>query len=245
MLRREWIPRWSERLGRNMRLVVWGHYGRPVLGFPSGDQPEEEEWEYEKYHAIDALSDALDRGDLKLYTVMSADRNGLLNACLSPTERALSQRLYDEYIRWEVIPFIHEHCTKDPRITTIGPAMGAYHALNTLLKHPDVVRACCALSGTFDQRIHMGNEYPNDFYFNNPPDYFPNIDQDEILRDLHRSRVRFVTSTNEDAKPSYAMNKLLVMKGIDSLVDNWGLAGGKQWGYWAAQMRKFLIEEPI
>ena len=123
--------------------------------------------------------------------------------------------------------------------------MGAYHALNTLLKHPDVVNVCCALSGTFDQRIHMDGEDTDDFYFNNPPALPPHIDDHQILRHLRRCRVRLVTSCNEDAGPSYAINDLLADKGVDSQVDNWGLEGGKQWGYWTAQMRKFLVDQPL
>jgi esterase/lipase superfamily enzyme len=241
---RDYKDWWSERLGQNMRLVVWGHRGRPVLAFPSGyETDQQEEWEYEA-SAISAVADALTRDELKIYTVTSVDRQGFLNRSVSPAERALKQRLYDEYIRWEVIPFIRED-TKDVPITTIGPAMGAYHALNSLLKHPDVIRGCCALSGTFDVRIHMDGHYNDDFYFNNPPDYLPNIHDPHILRHLRRCRVRLVTSSNEDAQPSYVMNDLMVAKGIDSCVDNWGLEGGSHWDAWARQLRKFLVDDPV
>ena len=54
---------------------------------------------------------------------------------------------------------------------TMGASLGGYHAANTLLKHPDVVKRCFALSGVYDMKRFMLGDYDDNFYFNNPVDY--------------------------------------------------------------------------
>jgi esterase/lipase superfamily enzyme len=55
---------------------------------------------------------------------------------------------YDRYIVEEVIPFIHHHCQSPAeRVMANGCSMGAYHAVNFFLKHPDVFEGTIALSG--------------------------------------------------------------------------------------------------
>ena len=56
-----------------------------------------------------------------------------------------------DYVASEVFPFIDSVCqTPGIPITTYGASLGAYHAANTLFKHPDHVKRCYALSGVYD-----------------------------------------------------------------------------------------------
>ncbi len=82
--------------------------------------------------------------------------------------------MYDAYVAEEVVPFVHSHCqTPGIGITTTGASFGAYHAVNSLLKHPQVFRRCLGLSGVYDLRRFMDGDYDDNFYFNNPVDYVP------------------------------------------------------------------------
>ena len=52
--------RWySHRLGREMGVVVYGHYGLPVLAFPTSGGAE---WELENMGLIPALAPYVDAG---------------------------------------------------------------------------------------------------------------------------------------------------------------------------------------
>ena len=53
--------------------------------------------------------------------------------------------------------------------------MGAYHALNFFLQHPDVFNKVVALSGVYDARFFVG-EFGGDeaIYKNSPSDYIWN-----------------------------------------------------------------------
>ena len=63
----EVLTRWySHRLGREMGVVVHGHYGPPMIAFPTtgGD-----EWEYERQGVIGAMAGAIDAGRVKVFCV--------------------------------------------------------------------------------------------------------------------------------------------------------------------------------
>src|SRR6185436_15723909 len=101
---------------------------------------------------------------------------------------------YDDYVRQEVVPFIHNHCSSPGlALTTTGASFGAYHAANTLLKHPDVFRRCLALSGVFDVRKFMDGDYDDNFYFNNPVDYVANLGDGWYVHHLHQCNDRLAT----------------------------------------------------
>lgn len=58
---------------------------------------------------------------------------------------------------------------------TTGCSMGAYHALNFFLQHPDVFTKVIALSGVYDARFFVGDYYNDDaIYQNSPVDYIWN-----------------------------------------------------------------------
>ena len=83
-----------------------------------------------------------------------------------PRHRSYMQAMYDAYIAFEVVPFIYDHCrTHGVAISTSGSSFGAYHAANTLFKHPTRVRRCLALSGVYDLRSFMDGHFDDNFYF--------------------------------------------------------------------------------
>ena len=54
---------YSNRLEREVRVVRWGDYGRPVLVFPTAGGDAEE---VERFHLVGACADLLDAGRVKL-----------------------------------------------------------------------------------------------------------------------------------------------------------------------------------
>ena len=51
-------------------VLAYGHWGRPVLAFPSEQGPA---WQYEERGMVDAIAPLLDAGRVKLYCVDSYD----------------------------------------------------------------------------------------------------------------------------------------------------------------------------
>ena len=91
--------------------------------------------------------------------------------------------MYDAYVAEEVVPFVHSHC-QSPGIAHHhdGASFGAYHAVNSLLKHPQLFRRCLGLSGVYDLRRFMDGDYDDNFYFNNPVDYVASLQRPLVPR---------------------------------------------------------------
>ena len=149
---------------------VYGHWGPPMIAFPTSGG---DEWEYERQGLIGAIASAIDAGRVKVFCVNTNNGDSFVNDGAHPRHRSWMQA----HVRR-----IHRpggrcrSCAATARATasaiwTMGASLGGYHAANTLLKHPDIVKRCFALSGVYDMKRFMGGDYDDNFYFNNPVDY--------------------------------------------------------------------------
>ncbi len=197
-MQRESHQWYTGRLGRAMGLRVYGHWGMPLLAFPTSGG---DEWEMEGQGMVAALAEFIDGGRIKLFCVGSNGDQSFYNKRAHPFHRSWMQRQWDDYIRREVIPFIHSHCNGLPAIATMGASLGAYHAANTLFKHPDAVRVCFAMSGLYDLRTFMDGFSDDNFYFNNPIDYIGGMTDPWQIGQISSARVHIATGTGPFEHP--------------------------------------------
>jgi esterase/lipase superfamily enzyme len=223
-----------------MGIRVYGHYGAPILVFPTSGGDEHE---YEGQSMIAALAHHIDGGRVKLYCVNSVNNESWYDKQAHPRHRSYVQAMYDAYIASEVVPFIYDDC-RSPGIgiTTTGASFGAYHAANSLFKHPDLFRRCLALSGVYDVRRFMDGDYDDNCYFNNPVDYVAGLSDPWYLHHLAQDDIRLVTGCGpwEDSGPTYRMSEVLRSRGINHAVDDWGQEGGHDWPFWKRQMDEYV-----
>src|SRR5437764_14230168 len=100
-----------------------------------------------------ALGYFIDGGKIKLYALDPFNGLSFYNKGAHPFHRSYLQAMFDSYLREEVVPFIWNNCqTQGIAISTMGASFGAYHAANSLFKHPDVIKRCFAMSGVYDLR---------------------------------------------------------------------------------------------
>ena len=106
-MKREYHRWYSHRLGMEMGVVVYGHWGPPLLGFPTsaGD-----EWELEGQGLIGSLAPLIDAGRVKFFSVNSVNSAGFYNKGAHPFHRSYVQAQFDAYMREEVVPFIWDNC---------------------------------------------------------------------------------------------------------------------------------------
>jgi esterase/lipase superfamily enzyme len=223
-----------------MGIQVYGHYGSPLLVFPTSGG---DEYEYANQGMVEALGHHIDAGRVKLFCVNSVNNESWYDKRAHPRHRSYVQAMYDAYITEEVVPFVYDHCrTPGVAITTTGASFGAYHAANTLFKHPAQFRRCLALSGVYDLRRFMDGDYDDNFYFNNPVDYLGGLSDAWYLAHLNQDDIRLVTGNGsfEDAGPTYRLSEVLHSRGINHSVDNWGSEGGHDWPYWKRQMNEYI-----
>lgn len=233
--------RWrTPLLDKEMSIRVYGHYGQPVLVFPTSGGDERE---FEGQGMVEALAHHIAAGRVKFFCVNSVNNESWYNKQIHPAERARIQVLYDSYISTEVVPFIEAHCkTRGIHVTTTGASFGAYHAANTLFKHPRQIGRCLALSGVYDLRSFVDGHSDENFYFNNPVDYVANLKDWNILQHLHQCDIRLVTGCGpyEDSAPSRRMAEILASRGIPHHLDDWREDGGHDWPFWKKQLDIYI-----
>ena len=230
----------SPRLGYEMGITVFGHWGPPLLAFPTS---QGDEWEIHGQGLIGALAEFIEGGRVKIFCVGSNNNESFMNRRAHPSHRSWRQRMYDEYIRNEVFPFIQSHCQSgDIAISTVGASLGAFHAANTLFRYPHIVKRCYGLSGIYDMRDRMDGGYDDNFYFHNPVDYLSNLSDPWFFEQYATCEIRLVTGNGPWEQPqfTYQLSAILAGKGIRHHLDDWGPNGGHDWPYWKAQMREYL-----
>jgi esterase/lipase superfamily enzyme len=239
-MKREYHRWHSPRLGLDMGVVVYGHWGPPLVGFPTsaGD-----EWELEHQGLIDSLADFIDAGKIKFFSVNSINGLSFYNRAAHPFHRSYVQSVFDSYLRNEVVPFIFDNCKATwIAISTMGASFGAYHAANSLFKHPDVIKRCIAMSGVYDLKNFMDGQYDDNFYFNNPIDYLANQSDPWFYDNVANCDIHISTGCGpwEKSGPSYYLSEILNRKNVRHSLDDWGHMGGHDWPYWKHQMREYL-----
>src|SRR6185503_12104388 len=105
---------------------------------------------------IDSIAHHIDSGRVKVFSINSINRDSWMNDHVHPGHSAWLQRLYDLYISEEVVPFIQHHCnTPGMRLAATGASFGAFHAANTVFKHPDQFHTLIGMSGFYDLRNYF------------------------------------------------------------------------------------------
>ena len=233
------IDRWmSPNLGREMPVVRYGESGAPLLFFPTAAA---DYLEYERFRLIDAISRYIDAGLIRAYSIDSINKDAWLNEEVAPPERAHRQVLYDRYVRDELIPFIRSECG-DQGVVTTGASFGAFHAMNTQCKHPDVVSGTIAMSGCYDIRSSCDGYHDENVYYNNPIEFVANLSDGRILDDLRGARITIVTGQGDYENPEYskAMAAVLESKGVSVHLDLWGHDVKHDWPWWNRMLEHFI-----
>ncbi|HEV8563039.1 MAG TPA: alpha/beta hydrolase-fold protein [Actinophytocola sp.] len=227
------------------RVLVHGHWGRPVLMFPSeaGNAHDAE-----SNGLVSAAGDLLTAGRVKLYCVDSYDSASWSASHLPVEERAREHERYEDWIVHTVAKYIVDDCGGgDVEIATAGCSMGAYHALNIALRHADTFVLALCFSGNYDTTSWRGwGEHGMSTYFNNPVSYVPNLHGSHLEWLRSRLSVLLVCGQGqwEDTTGSLESTKwmaaLLRDKGIRCELDLWGHDVPHDWPSWRRQWAHHL-----
>ncbi len=236
------VERWySPRVEQNVQLARWGHFGAPVLLFPTAGGDAEE---VERFHLIGALQPLLEAGRIKVYSIDSVAGRAWISNKHSGEYCSRLQNLFDAYIYQEVTPAIRRDCRSDSiEIITAGASIGAFNAAASVCRHPDVFKLAIAMSGTFDLSKYLNGRLNQDFYFSSPLHFLPNL-EGPIL-DLLRTRLILLPSGEgdyEDIGESWRLAGVLGAKGIPNRVDSWGKGYRHDWTTWREMLPKYLGE---
>ncbi len=236
------ITRWhSPRLERGVQLVRWGHYGTPVLLYPTAGGDAEE---VERFHLIGAIGDLIGSGRIKVYSTNSVAGKAWVSGEHSPEYCSLLQNRFDAFVYREVVPAIRADCrSNDIEIIATGASIGAFNAVATICRHPDVFRLAIAMSGTYDLSNYLEGRFNDDFYFSSPLHFLPQL-QGELLELLRRRMILLPSGEGdyENIGESWRVANLLGAKGIPNRVDPWGPGYRHDWDTWREMLPRYLGE---
>jgi esterase/lipase superfamily enzyme len=235
---REYHKWFSPALNRDMELLVFGHAGLPFIVFPTSMGTF---FEYESRGMISAVAHSYEHGRMQAFCVSSVDAESWYNKHVHPRDRVMRYIQYQNCIMQDVVPFIRSKNGSD-RIGTTGCSFGGYHAMNLALKHPDVITDCVSMGGAYDIHQFLDGYYDDNCYFNCPPDFLPNL-QDQWFLNYYRARRTYVLATGEHdicLGENQRLDRIMHDKGIPHWLDIWGNGTAHDWPWWQQMAVKFF-----
>jgi esterase/lipase superfamily enzyme len=233
--------RWfSSRLQQDIGLARWGHYGRPVLVFPTAGGDAEE---IERHHLVSACAELIESGRVKLYSCDSVAGRAMVSKIGPPSYRLALLNRFHDCIRHEVVPAIYADLDGEQPIITTGASIGAFNALAMLCRFPDAFGTAIGMSGTYRLERFFDGEFTDDLYYSSPVHFLPDLDGPS----LEALRQRFVILASgqgawEDIGESWEAANILGAKGIPNRVDAWGREWDHEWPTWGRMLPQYLDE---
>ena len=232
---------WSRNIGHDMEYKIYGHWGKPIIVFPSACKRF---WEWEVEGMIETCRPFIDAGKIKIITVDSVDWEAWLNNDAHPADRARRNNDYDRYIVEELIPSLAHQLNYSGKFISTGCSMGAYHAANFFFRHPDIFDTLIALSGVYSTWYFAGDYCDENVYLNNPLAYLNNISDPWFLDQYRQNRIIACvgrgsweeTCINETG----ALKNILESKGVPAQIEFWGHDVYHDWPWWRHQIYHFL-----
>lgn len=226
-------------VGRHVSVLCYGHYGPPVLVFPSSRGTFHE---FEDNGMVGALAWLLQKGRLKLYCPESLDGESWCNYDASNEHRAGRHRAYEHFIVRTLVPFIRWDCgNDDQRIGVTGCSFGAYHSANFALKFPHLFHYALCMSGAYDIASTMFDGWSNDdVFFNNPMGFGYHLHGGPLEHVRRNTHLVLVCGQGAWEPPflgsTHAFAGLLRWKGISHELDIWGHDVEHHWYWWRRQI---------
>jgi esterase/lipase superfamily enzyme len=242
-MQRRFVNLPSPAIGRHIGLLAFGHYGAPMIAFPSGGG---QFYDFESNGMVDSVRHLIEGGKLKLYCPESLDNESWLRGDIDPHWRGVRHQAYEDFLLRDLVPFIRHDChSPDARVALVGCSVGAYHAANFGLKHPHVFPYALCMSGRYDLETILGFGSGDDLvYFNNPMAYLRNLHGDGL--DFLRHHAHLVLVCGQGAwehkclAETHRLADLLVEKGISHQRDIWGHDVEHHWHWWRKQFPHHL-----
>jgi esterase/lipase superfamily enzyme len=239
LARHDWFA--SPAMGRNIHMWTYGHAGRPVLVFPTAGGYAHE---WQQNGAIDAISDLIDAGRIRLYCPETNVAEVWTHATADLRWRMKRHAAYERFVTEELLPRIWRESGRRDLIH-FGASVGAMYAVNFSLKYPRLFPQGIALSGRYQAKTFTDGADDLDVYYSNPLDYAWNLHGDhleEIRRNAHLTLVcgqgnfegNCLAETRELARA-------LEQKGVPLWNDIWGADVSHEWVWWHRQIRFHLL----
>jgi esterase/lipase superfamily enzyme len=225
----------TSRLPAPARIAHWGHFGTPVLLFPTAGGDYEE---VERFHLVTALRPLIEAGRAKVYSVEGLPARAWLTGVHPFKHCAQFQNQYQAYICEEVVPYIRRDCQSDDSLEIIvaGAGIGAFYAVASLCRDPEVFRTAIAMSGTYELTAYLRD--------GSDRQYGPCAVRGAQLDRAQQRFVLLATGEGDYERPAETQRLAaeLSARGIPHRVDLWGRDHHHAWNTWRAMFPRYLAE---
>ena len=238
----EEVTWYSERLGRNMNIKIYGHYGPAVIAFPCQDGQSDD---LGINGMINALTPMIEAGRFKLFCLDGNDEETVSSKSWDKAHAAYKLEMYHQYLVNEALPFIYENMGGYCLPLLTGMSMGASHAANNFFRRPELFSGFLALSGKYDIASFFGGYFNEDVYNNSPVHYLRNMSSDHYYIDIYNSKIMICVLGKGRfehlvADSNYELDEIAHEKGINIDFNYWDENSVHDWESWTYQLPYFL-----
>lgn len=229
---------YSPRLNEEMEIIRYGHWGPPIIYFPtSGGHCGE----FNYYRLQDDVWQWTESGKCQFFAIDGFSMQSWYNRNIHPYHRVQGHLAYENYVIHELIPFV-KHIARNDYIGCIGFSFGAYYSVNMICKHPDVFKIALAIGGVYDIKGYLDGYYDMDVYFNNPVDYLSHLDGGWHKDMLNSSSLIVLMGGENDQfiQSTYDLHNILTQKNIRHVYDIWKAPCDHHEFWWKKQVPHFL-----
>jgi esterase/lipase superfamily enzyme len=237
MAQHRMIP--SPAMERDVHVWTYGHFGWPVVVFPTA-AGFAHEWNSQKM--VETLQPLLAAGKIKLYCPESNVAEAWTKKDKDPAWRIQRHLAYERFVLDTLVPFIRADCrTPDIPIAVTGASLGGMYAATFALKHPEIFRWCLAMSGRYQAKNFTNGFDSADVYHNNPLAFVPNLKGEALDRVRKNTHITLVCGRGKweegCIEETIELASWLERKDIPHERDLWGFDVAHDWEWWRRQAR--------
>lgn len=206
----------SPSLGSQAGAQVYGYAGTPIIFFNhdcaklSSDDA-----------TLAALSYQIENGLNIVCTLSAPDFDRIFDESLSPEGRLVEYLRIEGLVIDELIPRISREYTHHFFIAA-GIGNGGYMAANMVLKYPEKFGKLISVCARYDMRPAFDGQKSDDFYYNNPVEFLPHLNEEAILTELGRVDIRLLSHHGHpNNQQTERISSFLENKDIEHETDFW------------------------
>jgi esterase/lipase superfamily enzyme len=235
----EFYHKWyTQYLSRDFEMLVFGHSGFPVILLPTS---KGRYFENKDFGLVGSARQLIESGKIKIYCPDGIDGESWYNYGIHPADRVKTHMAYERVILNDVIEFA-KYETGSKTVGVAGCSFGGYHALNIAFRNPDKVSYLFTMGGAYDIKQFIMGWYDDNCYFNNPPDYMSNLNDEWYLTRIRKMGI--VLGTGEwdiCLEENKRMSGILGAKGISHWLDI-RQGTGHDWPWWKEMFPHYLSQ---
>ena len=229
-------------MGRPVHLWSYGHYGPPLIAFPTAGGYAHE---WQQHGMVEALRPLIEAGHLKLYCPETNVAEAWTHGTAHPSERIKLHQAYERWLMDVLVPHVRADC-RSPRlpIWLAGASVGAMYAASFALKHPEIFPWALCMSGRYEARTFTDGFDSPDILQSNPMAFGPELSGPQLERVQRFGHLSLVCGRGAHERTCLAETRRfaagLRQAGVPHTEDLWGPEVAHEWTWWHRQARLHL-----